>query len=287
MSTPSTPIPKFELSPLAKAGIAVKELHANKLPDEHRRDMMHRDNHYLMMVALEGTFRLSVDFKEINFRAPATCTIHPGQVHCLLNFNLAKGWAISFDPLLIDAQMQHIFEQATIKTPIIRMMDNSEKDIISIMQMMHKYQDLPASPIHTNIVHALLAVLLGIISVQVTLPKPLNKPTVNRSAVIEQSFMDLLKAHFKIWKSPSRYADELAISVAHLNAVIKTATGETVSAHIQETSVLEAKRLLCFTALSIKEIGYEAGYNEPVYFGKLFRKVTGMTPVQFRKQFRV
>lgn len=49
---------------------------------------------------------------------------------------------------------------------------------------------------------------------------------------------------------------------------------------------MEAKRLLYFTDNTVKEIAYEVGYDEPVYFGKLFKKITKLTPLEFRKKFR-
>ena len=98
--------------------------------------------------------------------------------------------------------------------------------------------------------------------------------------------MKLTKEHFKIWKQPAQYAAALSISTAHLNDTVKSLTGSPVSVHIQEASIMEAKRLLYFTANSVKEIAYEVGYEEPVYFGKLFKKVTNLTPLEFRKKFR-
>jgi AraC family transcriptional regulator, transcriptional activator of pobA len=82
------------------------------------------------------------------------------------------------------------------------------------------------------------------------------------------------------------YASALSITVSHLNDTIKELTNFPVSIHIQNASILEAKRLLYFSDNSIKEIGYEIGYDDAVYFGKLFKKITSLTPLQFRQQFR-
>lgn len=46
--------------------------------------------------------------------------------------------------------------------------------------------------------------------------------------------------------------------------------------------MLEAKRLLAYSSLSIKEIGFELGFGEPTNFNKYFRKHTGMAPMQFK-----
>ena len=49
--------------------------------------------------------------------------------------------------------------------------------------------------------------------------------------------------------------------------------------------MLEAKRLLCHTNISIKEIGYAIGFDEPTNFIKYFRKHTGKTPIDFRGSY--
>ena len=76
------------------------------------------------------------------------------------------------------------------------------------------------------------------------------------------------------------------ISTTHLGDTIKTMTGKSVTAHIQEMSLLEAKRYLYKTDLSIKEISFLVGYEDPVHFGKLFKKLCTVTPLEFRKQIR-
>jgi YesN/AraC family two-component response regulator len=112
-----------------------------------------------------------------------------------------------------------------------------------------------------------------------------NKVKANRSSIIEQEFNQLLQQHYKTWKQPAQYAKALSVSVAHLNESVKNISGNPVSIQIQEKSVLEAKRLLYFTKLSVKEIGYELGYDNPVYFSKLFKKITSFTPLEFREQY--
>ena len=50
--------------------------------------------------------------------------------------------------------------------------------------------------------------------------------------------------------------------------------------------MMEAKRLLYYTELSIKEISNQLGYTDHSYFSRFFRKATGMSASYFRKQYR-
>ena len=53
---------------------------------------------------------------------------------------------------------------------------------------------------------------------------------------------------------------------------------------ISQRIVLEATRDLTFTVLSVKEIAYSLGFDDPAYFTRFFTKHTGLTPTQFRKR---
>lgn len=95
-------------------------------------------------------------------------------------------------------------------------------------------------------------------------------------------FRDLLNSKFKTLKSVSGYAALMNVSEKRLtNATVKT-LDTTPKAMIDERILLEAKRLLVHTNLSIKELGYELGFEEPTNFIKYFRKHTDKTPIEFK-----
>lgn len=82
--------------------------------------------------------------------------------------------------------------------------------------------------------------------------------------------------------SAAGYAEQLRLHPNHLNAVVKRITGKTVKALIQETLLTQAKTLLYNTDFSNKEIAHQLHFDEPSHFNALFKKLTGLTPVQLR-----
>jgi AraC family transcriptional activator of pobA len=72
-----------------------------------------------------------------------------------------------------------------------------------------------------------------------------------------------------------RYAQSLNISTPYLNECVKNTTGFSVSHHIQERIILEAKRLLYHSNKSVKEIATELGYDDYPYFSRLFSQSYG------------
>ena len=80
----------------------------------------------------------------------------------------------------------------------------------------------------------------------------------------------------------SEYASELAVTADYLNKVLKNITGISAKEHIQNKLVTEAKRLLIFSNISNKELSYQLGFDEAAHFNNFFKKMTGLTPTEFR-----
>jgi len=286
MKNQQADILKFPISPLAKAGMLIKNLKHSGHAAEHDHSRPHRDDHYLLMIATEGDFVLNIDFENNHMTAPAMVLILPGQVHHVVSASQAMGWGISIDNTLIDREFQLIFEKGFRKQLSLDKQSEFYGHVITLMEQLEKLQTSPVNVYAVRASHSLLDALIGLIAGEIATIRNSGKTKTNRAAIIEQSFMQLLKTHYKEWKQPARYAEELHITVAHLYDTIKNITGDSVSTYIQHYCMLEAKRLLCFSKLTVREIGYQLGYEEPVYFGKLFKKVTGLTPLQFRQQYR-
>jgi len=83
------------------------------------------------------------------------------------------------------------------------------------------------------------------------------------------------------------FASQLATHPNHLNAVVKRLTKKTAITFIHEQLVHEAKSLLNQTELSIKEIAFRLGFNEPSHFNHFFKKQMHTTPVLYRKEKQV
>nr|WP_199003326.1 helix-turn-helix domain-containing protein [Flavobacterium sp. ASV13] len=278
-------IQQFELSPHAKAGIIIVKMEDQNV-EEHDISKPHRDNHCQLMLALSGTYKLNIDFVNIEFSGPALLCVFPEQVHHIIDVKSPKGWMISFDTSLVNKEVFQLLENK-IGNPFLLQQEPVFLQQLSIlMDLIEKIQLENTNNYTQKSIHSLLNGLLSLIAGKLVSNLLIGKEPENRSIIIKEAFINLTKEHFKTWKQPAQYASALSISVSHLNDTVKSLTGSPVSVHIQEASIMEAKRLLYFTDKNVREIGYEVGYDEPVYFGKLFKKITTLTPLEFRKKFR-
>jgi AraC-like DNA-binding protein len=96
-------------------------------------------------------------------------------------------------------------------------------------------------------------------------------------------FQKLVSRHFLLKRKVTDYAGLLAISANHLNRTVKEITGKTASESISEMLLQEAKATLKYTDASIAEIAYQLNFSEPAAFNRFFRKMTGDTPMAWRK----
>ncbi|MBQ0124195.1 MAG: AraC family transcriptional regulator, partial [Bacteroidales bacterium] len=78
------------------------------------------------------------------------------------------------------------------------------------------------------------------------------------------------------------YADKLLLTPKYLSKFIKEVSGRTAPEWIDSFIILDAKNLLKYSDMSIKEIAYDMHFSSVPAFYKFFQKKTGMTPAAYR-----
>ena len=99
-----------------------------------------------------------------------------------------------------------------------------------------------------------------------------------------QRFTRLLESHFREHRPIEQYATELGISAAHLNALCRRLAGQSALQLINQRLLLEAKRSLVYTAMTINQVSDSLGFSEPAYFSRFFKRGCGLSPKAFRLQ---
>lgn len=95
-----------------------------------------------------------------------------------------------------------------------------------------------------------------------------------------------LQVHYQESIQIDALADLFQISVRSLNRRFKAATRMTPLHYLQETRIDQAKQLLKQSNLAVAEIAFAVGYQDTSHFGSLFRKHTGITPMDYRSLVR-
>lgn len=82
-------------------------------------------------------------------------------------------------------------------------------------------------------------------------------------------------------------AGKLSVSTRYLSDVLRQETGKTALEHIHIYLIKEAKNLLLSSENNISGIAYDLGFESPSYFTRLFKKVVGITPIQYRNKVNI
>ena len=106
--------------------------------------------------------------------------------------------------------------------------------------------------------------------------------TSSRKALQIEKFRTLVDAHFKAHWPIVAYAEQLGITPGQLSRLCREVLGMSSLDVIHARLVHEAQRDLVYTSNSIKQLAYQLGFADEAYFGRFFRKHTGLSPREFR-----
>lgn len=288
MPSTKAQIKEYNLQADSNSGAVVKPL--NKYHEaSHQIDRPHRDDHYQLLFAAEGSYHFQIDFESISIMAPFVLCIEPGQVHHTVKSEHMKGWALGVEPAFLEDEFRYFLDNKNnqlikIQSTDLQFLQNMNGLLNIAYQLQSNNTSVYTSKSALLLINAVFCLLIDKATHTPLSIKETSKE--KRAYIIGQQFRALLKEKYKDWKSPSQYAQALSVSTSHLNDTIKEITGKSVSLQIQEHNITEAKRLLYFTDLEVREVAYQLGYEDPIYFGKLFKKLTTITPLAFRNQFR-
>jgi AraC family transcriptional activator of pobA len=137
----------------------------------------------------------------------------------------------------------------------------------------------------THVLYSLID-LLYIYFSRLYMPDTACNQTTQNYLVQLMKFEDLLETNFKTMKSSSDYSAMMNMSAKHLNRICKICVNKTTSDIILDKIILEAKRMLAYGTHSIESVSGELGYYDQSYFTRIFKKKTGLTPLQFANTYR-
>lgn len=127
--------------------------------------------------------------------------------------------------------------------------------------------------------HSMVELLL----VEINRSKIANGDEIWKPDALFLKFLESVRDHFQDNYQVSHFASLLGTTEAKLNEVSKLHTNKTAQNVIYSLTISEAKRLLLYEKLTVKEIAYQLGFNDPFYFSNFFKKHTSHSPKEYQK----
>lgn len=98
---------------------------------------------------------------------------------------------------------------------------------------------------------------------------------------------DWVATHFSVANPVEEMVRRAGLTERTFKRRFSAATGTSPIAYVQRLRVEDAKRRLERTEASVDEIAWQVGYEEPAFFRRLFRRITGLAPGTYRRRFRM
>ena len=112
--------------------------------------------------------------------------------------------------------------------------------------------------------------------------RALGEPVKDPRAGLVRRFVERVEARFQHHDSLDDHARELGVSVPHLSRSCRELLGRSAARVIQDRLMIEARRDLVYTAMSISQISFRLGFSDPAYFSRFFAKRAGVSPSDYR-----
>ncbi|WP_158796446.1 AraC family transcriptional regulator [Pedobacter sp. L105] len=280
-------IPVHLLKERTNLGFHLKRLNQGEIIKDYAEILKaHRDDHYNFFIQENGSDLMMVDFNEVRLTGNQLYYILPLQVHHRILKDVVNGWFIAVDTALITAECRNVFESSLLLQQPYTLSEMQSKQCNDLMILIQeKYLQIDEDVFQISSIHALLQSFLATAAGCYVGYSGVNIKA-SRLTQLTSQFKALLVKNLCLKKSPSDYAAMLNVSEAYLSEALKKTTGFPVSYWIHQEVMMEAKRLLYYSQQTVKEIAHHLGYSDHSYFSRSFRKITGLSAVAFRDQYR-
>lgn len=236
----------------------------------------HRQNKHSIILVIKGSLIASSGFDIYTINKDTMIVVPAGQITSLsFMSNDIEGFYLHFTANYL-SQTDVDFGD-WLKKPCIKF---NETESAHLQTLLKRMQKLNESGSNETIIKSYLNTVLAEM-------KQSNdfrmKLTFSANERITLEFKTLLNYNITKHRSASFYAEKLNITTNHLNKAVKSTLGRRASSLIEEMSILEAKVLMRKSNMAISEIALEIGFEDMSYFGRFFKKHTGVTPTEYRK----
>lgn len=255
-----------------------------------KADYLHqprRIRKYVLIWCSSGTATIVVDENEFVLKTNTVITITSGQVHYVKKTKAAKGFVLEFTYDFFckdDKDIELIFHNSLFCHFAMNEVIPLGKSQLLQKELEEINKELQQKPYQYLIsVHSRLKLIL----VDINRSKIKQGGEIYKPDALFLKFLETVRANFKHNLSVREMAVILQTTEAKLNELAKFHTGRTAQSVVHGLTASEAKRLFTYEKLSVKEVAYELGFNDPFYFSNFFKKQTKHSPKTYKDKVSV
>lgn len=228
----------------------------------------------------KGESRIIIEGMEYNLKAPCLAVVMPNQTYSLLETsdNLELRAIIMSNNFTVNL-MSSSLNKMISDNPVI----DISSDIISFNTYYNVLLHTVRSSFKSSHLESAKHLTMSMLYFYARKLEHLEKDKKKREIVFDR-FCDDVRKFYKINRSIPFYSGRLAVSSKYLNDIVKEKTGITANEYIDRQTIIECKALLSSTDMSILKISLMMHFPSYSVFGKFFKRMTGMTPTEYREK---
>jgi AraC family transcriptional activator of pobA len=240
----------------------------------------HRQTNHSIILVTGGSIVAGAGFDHYTIEQNAIIVIPAGQITSLsfMSENI-EGFYLHFSNDYLVHNKVDLSKWLT--QPVIKFANAELEHITTLLKRMQKLNENEAN---ADIIKLYLSTFLAEMEQSSDFRLRMDFPAHER---LTFEFKKLLNYNITKHRTISFYAEELNITPNHLNKAVKATLDRSASSLINEALILEAKVLMQKNNLSVSEIAFETGFEDVSYFGRFFKKHTGLTPKEYRKMIEL
>jgi AraC family transcriptional regulator, transcriptional activator of pobA len=285
-------IPRFFLYGEPPRDADERFLHVETIADRSRlyewriRPHAHRDLHQLLVI-FTGSGEMQAETQNYPFQAPALLVAPAGVVHGFAFEPETEGYVVTLaDSLLRDLAREESAFRRLFLAPACASLAADPAHTQELADTVPKLRrelvwKAPASG--AAAAARLMTVLVSAVRALHAPAGPESAATSARAALVAR-FREKIESHLRMGLSIAQYAKALSVTPARLRAACLEVTGKPPARVLEDRLLLEAKRNLTYTNMTVAETAYYLGFTDPAYFSRFFSKHAGESPATFRKR---
>jgi AraC family transcriptional activator of pobA len=284
-------VPSFYLYGEAPRDVGDRFLHLEDLDDRSRpsewkiRPHAHENLHHVLFI-LTGDGEMRTEQGPCPFVAPALLLVPAATIHAFSWRPETTGRVLTIS----DGYAAELFTRAPdfselFKLPLhIAVPPRAEEKNRLTGSLIRLARELAwQAPGHDAAVEAhLVAFLVEVLRISLH-DREQARTAPGRHAEIVARFRQLVEVDFRKAQKLETYAEKLHMTISQLRTACLKITRKSPSSLVLDRQILEAKRLLLYSNMTIAEIAYALGFEDPAYFSRFFKKATHEPPRNFRQ----
>lgn len=251
----------------------------------NRRQEPKRLNHALIAVTTAGHCNIKVNIKEYELEAPMLLTLMPGQIiefgEASINF---EGYAIALSKRFIDIVNLPGWQQQYMNiynNPVRELSPEIQGAMKVFFSILYHAAEDSENPFRLQVIENLIRVFYyGGLSKFHNLK---DMQQGQKNSIVER-FIELVRQHYREERQIGFYADKLCITPKYLSKLVKENTGRSAGEWIENHVILDARAMLQSSDMTIQQIAASLNFPNQSFFGKYFKRATGLSPKQYRNQ---